>query len=168
MFSCKKENKQKPIDGKHAVRFPFWRERVEWRQFLVVIGCKSIKLWNIWFQYYGQPGLCWLVGESRLLYVRAKGSVLIVPSVFFIKEAIHRLQPLCSQRSTPTHLLMLSANLKPWKDFWWQQAGTYGGTFPTYLYISPHCFLYIYSIKLREKVNILSKKTYWLVLLWYL
>ena len=39
------------------------------------IGCKSIELWNLWFPYYWQPGLCWLVGESWFLYVRTKGNI---------------------------------------------------------------------------------------------
>ena len=68
---------RKLIKGKHEKRCSFLERKGEWRQGLVVIGCKSIELWNLWFPYYWQPGLCWLVVESRMLYVNPWDMLLI-------------------------------------------------------------------------------------------
>ena len=74
----------------NARNFPVLERKGEWRQGLFVIGCKSIELWNLWFPYYWQPGLCWQMVESRMLYVGIQESVLLHVWLLFSFKADHK------------------------------------------------------------------------------
>ena len=106
-FSCKGQECGSWLTEAYST-FPVLERKGEWRQGLVVIGCKSIELWNLWFPYYWQPGLCWLMVESRIHYVKQKEWQEYDTSCFFIKEIFEESTPSKgSKRISLTGLLML-------------------------------------------------------------
>ena len=94
-FSCKGQECGSWLTEAYST-FPVLERKGEWR------------LWNLWFPYYWQPGLCWLMVESRIHYVKQKEWQEYDTSCFFIKEIFEESTPSkVSKRISLTGLLML-------------------------------------------------------------